>query len=108
MTRQQHANRPATEKLSQFGKEFTTMMWYDGNGWGWVGWILMSVGMVAFWALVITAVVLAIRYLASPHGTTTGHPIPGQLRAQDVLSDRFARGEIDSEEYRQRLQLLRQ
>ncbi len=47
------------------------MMWHDGDGWTWVGWVLMSVGMVASWALVITAVVLAIRYLASPRGTAT-------------------------------------
>ena len=44
------------------------MMWYGGD-WGSGGWILMTVGMVAFWALVITAVVLAIRYLAGPRGT---------------------------------------
>jgi putative membrane protein len=45
------------------------MMWYDGDGWGWAGWILMTVGMVAFWVLVITAVVLAIRYLTGSRGS---------------------------------------
>jgi uncharacterized membrane protein len=43
-------------------------MMYGGDGWmwggwGWGGWILMTLAMVVFWALVITAIVLAIRYL---------------------------------------------
>ena len=83
------------------------MMWYGGDGWGWVGWILMTVGMVAFWALVITAVVLAVRYLAGSRGTAASPSSSGQMRAEDVLAERFARGEIDENEYRQRLELLR-
>jgi putative membrane protein len=80
-------------------KEHTMMMWYGGD-WGWASWILMTVGMVAFWALVITAVVLAVRYLAGPRGTAAA--------AEGVLDQRFARGEIDENEYRQRLSLLRE
>ena len=44
-------------------------MW--NGGWGWGGWILMTLVMVAFWGLVITAVVLAVRYLAGEAVTTT-------------------------------------
>jgi putative membrane protein len=83
------------------------MMWYGGD-WGWAGWILMTVGMVAFWALVITVVVLAVRYLAGPRGTAASLSGSGQARAQGVLAERFARGEIDENEYRQRLSLLRE
>ena len=36
-------------------------MMYGGDGWMWGGWILMTLAMVVFWALVITAIVLAIR-----------------------------------------------
>ena len=32
--------------------------WMRGNGWGWAGWVLMSIVMVLFWAAVITAIVL--------------------------------------------------
>jgi putative membrane protein len=93
------------------------MMWYDGNGWGWAGWILMTVGMVAFWALVITAVVLAIRYLTGSRGSAASATSSGQNRPDDVLAERFARGEIDERfargeidenEYRQRLSALRE
>jgi putative membrane protein len=81
------------------------MMW--GDGWGWAGWILMSVGMVAFWALVITAVVLAVRYLAGSRSTAPSPPSYAPPSPEEILADRFARGEIDAEEYRQRLELLR-
>ena len=62
------------------------MMWY-GGGWGWAGWILMTLGMVAFWASVITAIILAVSYLAGSHGTTAGPTTTAPTRA---------RGEIDT------------
>ena len=80
-------------------------MWHDG-GWGWGGWILMALVMVIFWAAVITAVVLAIRYLAG-EGSQRNQASAGSARpAEDVLAQRYARGEIDDDEFRQRLTLL--
>ena len=84
------------------------MMMWNGGDWGWASWILMTVGMVAFWALVITAVVLAVRYLAGSRGTDASLSGSGQAAAEGVLDQRFARGEIDENEYRQRLSLLRE
>ncbi|GAB26205.1 hypothetical protein GOPIP_093_00100 [Gordonia polyisoprenivorans NBRC 16320 = JCM 10675] len=86
-------------------------MW--GNSWGWGGWILMASMMVLFWAAVITAVVLAIRYFSGPRHHSGGVPGPGQpgpgpSRAEDVLGERFARGEIDEDEYRKRMTALRE
>ena len=52
--------------------------WMWGDGWGWGGWILMTVVMVLFWAVVITTIVLAIRYLAGPRHT---HVAAARLRA---------------------------
>lgn len=90
-------------------------MWNDGWGWGgWGGgsWILMAVVMVLFWAVLITAVVLAVRYLAggaTQHGRGIGGPQPpAGGRAEDLLAERYARGEIDEDEYRRRLTLLRE
>ena len=83
------------------------MMWYGGD-WGWASWILMTVGMVAFWALVITAVVLAVRYLAGPRGTDASPSGSGRTRAEGVLAERLAHGEIDEIEYRQNMSLLRE
>jgi putative membrane protein len=63
------------------------MMWYGGNGWGWAGWVVMVVVMVVFWAAVITAVVLAVRYLVSERGTRAGGA--GSMLAEDVLAERL-------------------
>ena len=62
------------------------MNWYhEGLGWG--GWLLMTVGMVAFWSLVVFAVVTLFR-TESPARTP-----------EQILDERFARGELDAEEY---------
>ena len=52
-------------------------MMYGGDGWMWGGWILMSLVMVVFWALVITAIVLAIRYLTGGSHPTQASPSSG-------------------------------
>lgn len=74
--------------------------WHDGWG-GW--WILMPLVTVGFWALVIWAVATVIRQrpVTGPGGPT------GSARAEEVLAERYARGEIDDEEYRHRLDTLR-
>jgi len=81
-------------------------MMYDGWGWGWGGWVLMSVAMVLFWAVLITALVLSIRYLVG--GGRPGTTRPDPARAEDLLAERFARGEIEEDEFRRRMTLLRE
>ena len=78
-----------------------------GGGWGW-GWIVTAVVLILFFAVVITAMVVAVHYLtgAGHHGHGQS---PTQTRAaEDVLAHRFARGEIDDTEYRQRMTALRE
>jgi putative membrane protein len=79
------------------------MMWYgDGmNGWGYV---LMTVGMVLFWALVIVGIVLLVR--ASNPRAMPPPPTLSAPTAEEIVAMRFARGEIDEDEYRQRLNAL--
>jgi putative membrane protein len=78
------------------------MFWYDHDvsGWGWFG---MSVGMVLFWALIITALVLVFRAANQPHEHTH---TPAAPTPEQILAERFARGEIDEEEYQRRLSAL--
>ncbi|MDW8807133.1 SHOCT domain-containing protein [Streptomyces scabiei] len=80
------------------------MFWYDHDVSGW-GWFAMSAGMILFWALIITAVVLLIRALNSPH-EHTHTPLAPAPTPEDILRERLARGEIDEEEYRRRLSAL--
>lgn len=76
------------------------MGWYhDGMGWG--GWLVMLLGMVAFWGLVVWAVVVLFRDTRSVDARPAHHdPL-------DTLDERFARGEIDETEYRARADVLR-
>jgi len=82
--------------------------WMWGNGWGWPGWILMTGFMVVFWAAVIIGIVLAVRYLAGPRHPSPGPPTHGPSRPEAILAERFARGEIDEDEYRRRMTALRE
>ncbi|MFJ9559449.1 SHOCT domain-containing protein [Streptomyces fuscichromogenes] len=90
------------------------MMWYDG-GWGWGGWFFMAMFMVLFWALVIAGILALVRHLGGAHhDRQSARPLSsgehgwGSRRAEDLLAERFARGEIEEEAYKQRLALLRE
>ncbi|MGP4050639.1 SHOCT domain-containing protein [Streptomyces sp. 2A115] len=80
------------------------MSWYDHDVSGW-GWFAMSASMILFWALIITAAVLLFRALNRPPGEHTHTPVAST--PEQVLGVRFARGEIDEEEYWRRLSALR-
>jgi putative membrane protein len=69
------------------------MIWQDG--WGAGNWLVMSVMMLLFWGLIIGFVVWLVR-------GRLGASQPDVNRARQILDERFARGEIDAEEYRQR------
>ncbi|WP_324788414.1 SHOCT domain-containing protein [Streptomyces sp. H51] len=79
------------------------MFWYGHDVSGW-GWFAMSAGMILFWVLIITVAVLLFRTLNSPQEHTR---TPSAPSAEDILRERLARGEIDEDEYRRRLEALR-
>jgi putative membrane protein len=82
------------------------MMIY-GNGMGAGGWVLMSLFGIAVLILLVLAVVAAARPLAWPQQPPSPVGAPRTADAERVLADRFARGDIDAEEYEQRLRTLR-
>jgi putative membrane protein len=76
------------------------MYWYgDPGGWGYA---MMVLSMVVFWGLMVAAVILLVR---SASGSRPVEPVVIQ-DPMIVLRGRFARGEIDETEYRQRMQVL--
>ncbi len=77
--------------------------WYGGD-WGVGGWIAMTVMMVLFWGGLITLVVWLVRRPTSGLG---GDPRPTHHDAERILSERFARGEIDEDEFTTRRAALR-
>jgi len=70
-----------------------------GNGHGWGGMAFGMVSMSLFWVLLIAAAVLLIRHV-------WGADIPSEHRqaetALDILKKRYARGEIEREEFEQK------
>ena len=71
---------------------------YAMSGWGW---LLMALGMLGFWALVAVVAVALLRRA----GQHDQRQRPGP---EEILAERLARGELDAEEYRQRLGTLRE
>lgn len=78
------------------------------DGYGWAGgmnpwWILMVVLMVGFiiWAIIWTT---QRNNDSTPADRTE---TPSAPSAESILADRFARGEIDEDEYRRRIDALR-
>ena len=69
----------------------------------WTGWIVMAVCMFAFWAVVIYLVAVMFRSDRVVGSGRDGRE-PDPLR---LLETRFARGEIDSDEFAARRQMLR-
>ena len=64
---------------------------YGGGGWMWFG----GISMLLFWILVILVIIAIARWLFGGGGAPGGERDP----ALDVLRERYARGEIDHEEF---------
>jgi putative membrane protein len=73
-------------------------MYWNGSGFGW---IWMTVMMLVFWGVVIWGIVYFVR-----SKDERGSAGPGRNSAIDVLEERFARGEIDEKEFRERRDIL--
>jgi putative membrane protein len=79
-------------------------MMCDGGGWSLWG-VVPTIATVVIWALVITAIVLVARYLISLWSASR---TTRSTQAEDLIAQRYARGEIDDDEYRRRTTLLRE
>jgi putative membrane protein len=86
------------------------IMWH-GN-WSGADWVLMSVGMLVFWAAVIGGILWLVRTTGA---RSHNHPDGGSLNkraepdgatARDVLDSRYAGGELSDDDYRARRDTL--
>ena len=68
-----------------------------GHGMGWFGGIFMLV----FWVLIIVGIVFLIRWLIHSTKGQAGSA-QGGSRAIEILQERYARGEIDKEEFEEK------
>lgn len=71
------------------------MGWIDGYGWMGPGWIVM----IIFWALVVAAAIALVRWFGMRDRES------GDARRRtplEILQERYARGEIERDEYEQK------
>ncbi len=79
--------------------------WHPGWDWGWGHMAFGLVMMVLFWGGLILVVILAVRWLGGRSPQDAASQESGS-RSLDILEKRFARGEIDKEEFEERRRLL--
>lgn len=98
------------------------MYWYGPHmgGWGWA----LGLSSLMFWVLLAVAIIALVRFLTRggqrplpPHQGYASAPGPysqsgaagghAAVTPEQILAERFARGEIDEEEFRQRMAALR-
>lgn len=78
------------------------------NGWTSGDWVAMFLMMAVFWGALVAVVVWAVRSVRPDSGTRqTGPPTsePGGT-AEQILQERFARGELTAEEFTRSRDLL--
>jgi len=75
------------------------MMYWGDGGWGWGAWLMMGIFMLGFWGLVAWVVVTLVR------GPSRWQPT--ERSAEEILAERFARGEIEHDEFVARRDALR-
>lgn len=80
------------------------MMW---NGGWWYGMFFGLIILVLFIGIVVAVVVLLVRWLGGSI-TNTESSTPSLRDPLDILKDRFARGEIDKDDYEERRRILRE
>ena len=71
---------------------------------GWGGGAFGGIFMIIFWVIIIVGVVFLIRWLVQ---STKGHSGPGRSgdslsRALEILKERYARGEINKQEFEEK------
>ena len=80
--------------------------WRWGDGWWGFGHMMYGgVGMLVFWGVIVLLIVLVARALGG-FGSAREPSGPSRQTALEILQERYARGEIDQQEYEERRKTL--
>jgi putative membrane protein len=97
------------------------MYWHGpyAGGWEWA----VGLGSLLFWVLIAVAIAALVRSFLrggrgpnppyrgfgapGPYGSAETRPGPGPASAEQILEERYARGEIDEDEFWRRMTTLR-
>lgn len=90
--------------------EVSEMNGWHGNGWGGGQWVAMILMMVVFWGVIAAIAISWTRSSSRSHHEHHSLPVPPAVShdAEKILHERFARGEIDEDEYTRRHELLKE
>ncbi len=82
-------------------------MWGNGwhDGWGWGHMFFGSFIMLLFWGGLVLLIIFAVRWMGAGPPRGGDGPAPAN-RALAILEERYARGEIDKDEFEERRRLL--
>ena len=81
------------------------MMYGGGSGWMWIFWLLLVVGVVLLAVLAVRLFGGGVRGSGPPPGEPGPAPLP-ESRARQVLDERYARGDLSTEEFEERRRAL--
>lgn len=73
------------------------MMYWNGDG-NWAVWVAMTASMMIFWVVIAWIAYTSLNQPVTAHVART---------PEDILAERFARGDIDDDEYQRRSVALR-
>lgn len=79
---------------------------FMGGGWGAFGWLWMLIPLL-FWGGLIALIVWAVVRVFPGQRDSANFSGTREKPAEEILRERFARGEIDAEEYERSLAVLR-
>ncbi|RYC03814.1 SHOCT domain-containing protein [Nocardioides zhouii] len=84
------------------------MGWYNNGGMDTGNWIAMILMMSLFWGAVIFAGIMIFRGTTNSRGDRNSAPTnqTAHRDPMDILNERFARGELENEEYEARKAVL--
>jgi putative membrane protein len=83
-------------------------MWHTGDGMGW--WMLWGgLMMLLFWGGIIFLIVWVVQSLAHRDGGETRPPsTPARPAPEEIVKERYARGEINRDEFERMMRDLKQ
>lgn len=85
----------------------TTLAAHPVAGWGGPGWLFLLIPLFWITLLVLLLTFMGRRWRSAARGGYGPHAWSAAASAEQTLSERFARGDIDETEYRARLEVLR-
>jgi len=77
--------------------------WYSGNGWGWCGTIAHIPSMVILWAVVFTAMTLAVGFATRHRNDPLAPTGTGSIQPEGAVTAPISRRETDNDEFSRRL-----